>query len=55
MFDLISVLLPAKKDPILKKRDGKKYTLITLSFNCLKMILALLIEIVAFHMQIFIV
>ena len=49
------ILLPPVEDSILQKLCSKKYTLMTLESSNLKMILALLADIIALYMQITII
>ena len=51
----VFVLLPAKKNPILEKKSCKRYALMALGPSCLKMVFALLTEVIAFYVQILIV
>lgn len=54
-FDLSFMLLPTKTDLILKEQDYKRYMLITLDSNSFEKVLALLTEVIALHMQVFII
>lgn len=52
MFDPIFTLLPVKKNDILEKKSCKIYTFMTLGLSCVKMVLELLTEVVAFYVQV---
>lgn len=50
MFDLSLMLVPAKVDSIREEQNYKKDAFMTLGSNNFKIVLALLIEVVRFHM-----
>lgn len=52
LFDTDLILLPAEVDPIPEKRDCKRDAFIAFGFSSFEMVLALLIEIIAFYMQV---
>ena len=45
------MLLPLKIDPLSEEQDHKKYTFVTFSISCFKMVFALPAKIVAFYIQ----
>lgn len=51
-FDLDLVLLPAKIDSVVEKQNCKKYALRIRGIGCIEIILALLIKIVVFYIDI---
>ncbi len=55
MFDLIFVLLPAKKDPIFEKGGCKRYALMAFCSSCLEIVFTLLTKVIALHVRISIV
>lgn len=54
-FDLSLILLLTEIDPFSKEQGCKKYAFVALRTNCLEIVLALVTEIIAFHMQVFII
>lgn len=55
LLNLGLVLLPAKIDFFIEKQKCKKYSLVALCTSCLKIVLALLAEVIAFHIQVLII
>lgn len=54
-LDPILVLLQMKEDPVLKKEGCKKYAFVAFDSSHFEMVLALLTEVVVFHMRVSIV
>ncbi len=55
VFNPVLVLLPIKKDLILKEGGCKRYAFMIFSSSCFEMVFALLTEVVIFYMQVSIV